>query len=217
MYLALNSLDKRITPYLQGRARCPHCRAEVIARCGDTNNWHWAHKALDTACPMQRADSEWALLWKSFFPQAWCEQILDGFVFDVVGPSWAMLLIDDTVSQRMVSEARAKHPRILWIVNGWGLYNDRFQLKKKLGPSTFTFRWKHARRSLYLCDNNVFLDLSVGTLFEFKKLYLGPPCSGWGNIYRPKEFVTDAGGIFNVVKYSQQYATKVFAKTREIA
>lgn len=67
MYLALNSLDKRITPYPQGRALCPHCRAEVIARCGDTNAWHWAHKALDPACPMQRADSEWALLWKSFF------------------------------------------------------------------------------------------------------------------------------------------------------
>lgn len=128
-----------------------------------------------------------------------------------------MLLIDDTVSQRMVSEARAKHPRILWIVDGWGLYDDRFQLKKKLGPGTFTFRWKHARRSLHLCDGNVFLDLCNSTLFEFKKLYLGPPCSGWGNVYRPREFVTDAGGTFNVAKYVKQYALEVSIRERKIA
>lgn len=37
----------RVTPSPGAVAVCPNCRQNVIAKCGNVNVWHWAHKSAD--------------------------------------------------------------------------------------------------------------------------------------------------------------------------
>ena len=48
MNTAIDAAGLPITPYRRGRASCPNCRAELIARCGCRVAPHWAHKRGET-------------------------------------------------------------------------------------------------------------------------------------------------------------------------
>lgn len=52
----------RATPRIFG-AICPHCKKDVIPRCGSIKIWHWAHKA-DECIYNKEPETQWHLEWK---------------------------------------------------------------------------------------------------------------------------------------------------------
>jgi len=64
MLLALDKHNEEKIRAMPGmKAICPGCQEEVIARCGDINIWHWAHKA--GLCKYDyEPETRWHLEWK---------------------------------------------------------------------------------------------------------------------------------------------------------
>lgn len=75
----LGSTDNtiRIEPTKGAHALCPVCRQEVIARCGTTRRWHWAHQK-NCQCSDQwwENETDWHRHWKEEFPKNWREVVL---------------------------------------------------------------------------------------------------------------------------------------------
>jgi hypothetical protein len=63
----------RTRPYKKARAICDCCNAEVIAKCGEIREWHWAHKSGIDCDSWREAETEWHINWKSQFPDDWQE------------------------------------------------------------------------------------------------------------------------------------------------
>lgn len=55
------------------RAICPECGAEVLAKCGEINIWHWAHVSRVDCDLWGEPESAWHLNWKSGLPLDWVE------------------------------------------------------------------------------------------------------------------------------------------------
>lgn len=57
------------------KGMCPNCGSEVIAKCGDLKQPHWAHKAISNCDPWWEKETEWHRSWKNKFPIEWQEII----------------------------------------------------------------------------------------------------------------------------------------------
>jgi competence protein CoiA-like protein len=64
MYRAL--VDGILTKPIKGQlATCPHCGSPMIARCGDNNDDHWAHKSMKECDEWYTGkETEWHINWK---------------------------------------------------------------------------------------------------------------------------------------------------------
>ena len=47
---------------------CPVCEATTIAKCGEKNIWHWAHKGKRKCDHWWENETEWHRNWKNQFP-----------------------------------------------------------------------------------------------------------------------------------------------------
>ena len=56
-------------------AVCQECDAEVIARCGDKNIHHWAHKSNKKCDHWWDTETQWHRDWKNEFPIDWQEVV----------------------------------------------------------------------------------------------------------------------------------------------
>ena len=68
------------------RGSCPVCEAEVIAKCGTINAWHWAH-AAGTDCDTWAEPggmSEWHLDWQNQVPAERREIVIGNHRADMV-------------------------------------------------------------------------------------------------------------------------------------
>jgi len=74
MKFALIGNTKTIA-YKGAKGICPNCGSEVIAKCGDLKQQHWAHKAISNCDPWWENETEWHRNWKNNFPIAWQEII----------------------------------------------------------------------------------------------------------------------------------------------
>ena len=52
---------------------CPACGSEMIARCGEINAHHWAHKGRRNCDSWWENETEWHRAWKNQFPTDWQE------------------------------------------------------------------------------------------------------------------------------------------------
>lgn len=57
-------------------ATCPACGANVRAKCGNHNIWHWAHINTEDCDTWSEPEGEWHLGWKEVFPQDWREVVI---------------------------------------------------------------------------------------------------------------------------------------------
>lgn len=70
-FALVNGHKSEALPKLKGL--CPHCGAEMIARCGRVKVWHWAHKTKEVCDPWWEPETEWHREWKDHFPVEWQE------------------------------------------------------------------------------------------------------------------------------------------------
>lgn len=74
MQYAMTSSFEKILPSKGLTAVCPQCENEVIAKCGNINVWHWAHKTLLNCKYFERNETEWHRNWKARFPEQ-CREV----------------------------------------------------------------------------------------------------------------------------------------------
>lgn len=205
-------------PGLAG-ATCPLCAGPVVAKCGEVNVWHWAHRTADCD-PWAEPMSQWHLSWQELAPKERREVVIGNHRADIVTPRGVVVEIQRShLSTDLIAEREAHYGSMVWIFDatdaagphagqvhqvtqthdGTGVtwtetVVPRLDVRNPSRPDAplyRTFRWKHARRSLAACRKPVFLDLGRGQLLLLGKMYSDPPVGGWGHIWT-REQVADA-------------------------
>lgn len=109
----------------------------MIAKCGETNAWHWAHQGRRPFCdPWWENKTEWHRSWQDQFPTAWQEVFHtsgggERHIADVkTDQGW---VIEFQHSYLKPDERRAReafYRKLMWVVDGTRRERDRRQLLK---------------------------------------------------------------------------------------
>lgn len=115
---------------------CPVCGSAVIAKCGETRIWHWAHKGKRTCDPWWENETEWHRNWKDRFPMDWQEKIhwaenREKHIADVkTDQGW---VIEFQHSKLDGNERRARENfygnNLIWVVDGLRRKRDKAQFQ----------------------------------------------------------------------------------------
>jgi len=182
----------------RGNAICPACRLPVIAKCGDINAWHWAHRANVECDPWWEPESEWHLAWKRMAEPSHCEVIMGCHRADILSVTGHVIELQRSPLQPSEIRARESHYRkLLWIIDASD-FKRRIQFRER-GDYT-SFRWKHIRKWMLAIHKPMIWDLGGHKLFRVRKLYpnkqakiieseesmsihttYASPAGGWGN------------------------------------
>jgi len=210
MQYALDHEDRRIFAEKGKTARCPLCFSETIAKCGDINVHHWAHKSLEECDPWWEPETEWHRSWKMLMPSEQVEVTRAGHRADIVHASGIVVeLQHSSISVEEIRERERAYHRMIWLFDGRGLYRPKdirrqslikrnptrspleielaleqftnsLELRRKQ-DDVYTFRWKHPRKHYGYTTAPCYIDLDDDLIFALKKLYLDkPPYGGWG-------------------------------------
>lgn len=123
-------------PSLSGE--CPVCGATTIARCGEKNIWHWAHKGKRNCDRWWEHETDWHRDWKNHFPVEWQEVVCwadDGekHVADVkTAQNWVIEFQHSYISPDERRLREAFYGRMVWIVDGLRRKNDLKQFTETL-------------------------------------------------------------------------------------
>jgi competence protein CoiA len=125
---------ERITAEPGLRGSCPHCRAEVIAKCGPINVWHWAHRAADCDTwtePM----TQWHIDWQSRFPDELREVTIGNHIADAQLSGGVIEFQHSSLSADEIRERENHYGRMLWVFDAIDAYeSDRLNLRRKCKP-----------------------------------------------------------------------------------
>jgi hypothetical protein len=194
MLLALRSDGERGGPTHSGeRARCPHCEAEVIGKCGPIVIAHWAHLAEATCDPWAEQETDWHRSWKQRFLTggAAIEVTLDRngvrHRADVELSSGRVLeLQHSSISVDELREREFFYRELAWLFDVREPHAaGRFGLFTRDGY--LAFRWQHPRKHIAYARAPAYLDLGLdrfGTerILRLGKMHLDAPCRGWGRM-----------------------------------
>ncbi|EJN16274.1 competence protein [Bradyrhizobium sp. YR681] len=174
---------KRVEAYLEGRATCPVCGSEVIAKCGTHRVHHWAHRGIQDCDSWVEKETEWHRAWKNYFP-AECQEFVQHD-----GQSGERHIADVRTSHGLVLEFQHSHlnsperaaregfyGNMVWVVDGTRLKRDypRFvkgkdQLRRTNNQGYFLLSFPEE------CFPATWLDSSVPVVFDFRGVYQSQP------------------------------------------
>ena len=124
MIFALVS-GQRSTPSPRLRGNCAYCDREMIAKCGKTKMWHWAHKSKASCDPWWESETEWHRSWKSQFPSDWQEIVQfdqasgEKHVADVKTPFGLVIEFQHSpIEQQEVESRESFYGQMIWVVDG---------------------------------------------------------------------------------------------------
>ncbi len=110
---------------------CPYCKSEVIAKCGEQKIAHWAHKSRKVCDSWHDKETEWHLMWKSFFPENWQEIIKhdqttgEKHIADVCTENGFTLEFQHSAIKPEERQSReAFYKNMNWVVDGTRCKND---------------------------------------------------------------------------------------------
>src|SRR5262249_43606363 len=157
-----------------GRALCPYCRGEVIAKCGTHRIPHWAHRGIRDCDSWAEKETEWHRAWKNNFPAEfqgviqYDEKSGERRIADVRTNHGLVLEFQHSNLDRDERAGRGRfYGNMLWIVDGTRLQRDypRFLKGKE--------RLRRIIDGYYLlafpeeCFPMMWLDSSVPVIFDF--------------------------------------------------
>lgn len=123
MQYAINNEGLRIDAYPSGKAFCPSCKSEVIAKCGEFYIWHWAH-AKNKSCDGWNYEpmSQWHLDWQKYFPSEQQEVVItkndESHRADILTNSGTVIEIQHSpISSVDISKRENFYDRMVWIIN----------------------------------------------------------------------------------------------------
>ena len=153
---------------------CPLCSQPVIAKCGQSRIWHWAHRNIKKCDNWVESETEWHRSWKKNFPTEWQEYF---FSDERTGEKH---MADVRTKDNLVIEFQHSHlepverasrenfyQNMIWVVDGTRLKRDfpRFQKGKSyfqtVKPGIFRIN------SLEEHYSQEWLGSSVPVIFDF--------------------------------------------------
>ncbi len=137
-----NQKGKKIKAWPGLAATCPACGGEVVPKCGEILEWHWAHKARDCDT-WGEPESQWHLSWKARFPSDWQEVVMGPHRADVRTPRGVIEFQKSAISAAEIREREQFYGKMIWVVDasefnlerhdGW----SRKRFIEKNGPPPF--------------------------------------------------------------------------------
>ena len=121
-----NSDGEKIRAWPGLTAACPGCGGEVVAKCGEIVEWHWAHKAKDCDA-WSEPESEWHLGWKARFPVDWQEVVMGPHRADVKTPRGVIEFQKSAISAAEIRERERFYGQMIWVVDA-----SNFNLERHL-------------------------------------------------------------------------------------
>ncbi|WP_146002153.1 competence protein CoiA [Cupriavidus pauculus] len=125
----VNEERREAEPGLAGA--CPVCAGPMVAKCGEVNTWHWAHKARRACDPWWENEGEWHRAWKNEFPSNWQEvvQIDENgakHIADVKTDSgWVIELQHSYLNPDERRSRNVFYKKLAWVVDGSRRKTDR--------------------------------------------------------------------------------------------
>lgn len=124
MKYALNNGQRtEARPGLSGE--CPNCNHPTVARCGEHNIWHWAHKGKRICDTYWENETEWHREWKNRFPDSWQEAVLEDsntrekHIADVRTEDGFVIEFQYSNINAEERESRERfYRRMVWVLNG---------------------------------------------------------------------------------------------------
>ena len=174
-FALIDGIRREPTPGAKGE--CPGCGQEVLAKCGSSRLWHWAHKGRRSCDPWWESETDWHRAWKNLFPEDWQEfphRAEDGelHIADIRTPDGLVLELQHSAIKPEERLAREQfYKNMLWIVDGTRLKYDRPRIDQHL------YRWRnkeelrfHTETDPYWAFPKRWLDARVPVLFDFDGL-----------------------------------------------
>ena len=123
-------------PRLQGE--CLGCGSSMVAKCGETKVWHWAHWKRSFCDSWWENETEWHRNWKNQFPMDWQEiphrsKYGEKHIADVKTDHGMVFEFQHSFLNPQERRVRDSfYQKLIWIVDGTRRPTDRKQLEKAL-------------------------------------------------------------------------------------
>ena len=178
---------------IQG-AVCQECDSEVIAKCGDINRHHWAHKRKNECYHYSNPETKWHRDWKNNFPLEWQEIVHtsktgEKHIADIKTPNGLVVEFQHSpIEKDEVSTRNTFYKNIIWIVNGKRRKYDERNFGK--GNSRLINQWENTgklvffdfgERATYLKPNRSG-DYKIGSTHKKDLIWWINYVSRWGNL-----------------------------------
>ncbi len=157
-----------------GRGECPQCGDELVAKCGEVVEWHWAHKSKDCD-PWSEPESEWHRTWKNCFDKQHQEVVLPPHRADVKINNVVIEFQKSNISQGEIRQREKFYGDMVWVLNTVD-FRGNIELRRPtpkppaivnhsspLSEGYFTFRWRHPRKSWFAAERPLFFDIGIGS------------------------------------------------------
>ncbi len=142
---------------------CTFCGSEMIAKCGELNVWHWAHKSKEVCDIFSENETPWHREWKDGIPADQCEVtiIREGtrHQADIVTHDGIVVEVQHSpISVAKIRKREEFYGKMVWILD---LTEKGYDLSfsKQLEHNFYNFHWTYARRSFASARKPIFLDL----------------------------------------------------------
>lgn len=168
MLYANDQDGSRVLATPQAKATCPACSSPMIAKCGRTVVWHWAHEAKDDCDSWSEGETIWHAAWKSRFQNSEVTISRGGVLHraDAVTPSGVVVEFQHSAISSYDIELREQfYGNMIWVLDATVPFRtSRIALCHefpKSGSQFCRFRWLHRKTSFDLATSQIFLDLGV--------------------------------------------------------
>lgn len=129
---------EKVDPRPNMKAVCTCCGAEVVAKCGSKNIWHWAHKSKRMCDVWWENETKWHRDWKSVFPIEYQEIVHkaeDGekHIADVKTIHGCVIEFQHSYIKKAERDSRNSfYKNIVWVVDGKRRLRDKDQFNNAL-------------------------------------------------------------------------------------
>jgi competence protein CoiA len=192
MLYALNGYGEKVPATPKGRAFCPVCRCDVIAKCGSKIARHWAHKHC-SACDPWPEETAWHVAWKSIIKESRCEVIIQrsGRIHraDIVGNRNTVIeLQHSSISPVELHDRERYYGKMIWVFDAAGFFGNMV-----FAPvdDYVAISWYYPRMALLLARKPMYFHLPCGNIFKLEHIFPkrpGEPLHGWGRFIGWKPF-----------------------------
>ena len=169
---------QRVEAYAEGRANCPVCNGEVIAKCGTHRVAHWAHRGMRSCDSWGENETEWHRAWKGHFP-AECQEFIqhdeqsgEKHIADVRTPHGLVIEFQHSHLDPHERDMRERfYGNMVWVVDGTRLRRDYPRFNKGKDDLRRTNIQGHFLLAFPDdCFPSMWLESSVPVIFDFRGL-----------------------------------------------
>ncbi len=196
-FAIINNVKTEATKGAKGT--CINCGSELIAKCGEIKDHHWAHKGIRNCDPWWENETEWHRFWKNQFPSLWQEVIHtdktgEKHIADVkTDEGWVLEFQHSPIKSEEKYSRNTFYSKIVWIIDGRRLNRNIIQFQKLLNNS---IRLKYGDITIYGIPNDskllrewsglnvpVFFDFQESSNIQNSRLWLIIPAKSKNTVY----------------------------------